>query len=730
MNSLFNGSRLAVWACGAVLLVACDSVKDVRTEPYTDIPATKGVLAGRLVGVGTARPVELRYNGQPACLAPDPANAALKIPVDCKFYGTAGQNEANFTFGSLDTGTPYTITVDANPYGKTCTVANASGTVGASAPPVVTCTDDTVAVPRYDVTVNTSGFSGLANLWVRLQTEEGDWLQNATGQPNVVFEDVIFNSGSNLPLFSYKLTAYTESNVGGVVTTNYCTFAPSAGFNLGGENRNPVLTVDAFADDSVVVPTGPASVTVNACTFTPSVAAQYHGSPTQTMPASPGNLQLGLKNHFTGAIEQNLEITTFSATAVPFGASLMANAQSIYELVITRQPTGMQCIVFGTTTTNADTNQATAGVGVNITAPTASAVLLVDPSNTDWWAYLNRQVRCRAVPGASAQLTGTYQMDARTGNQNTTPPRPYGRPREFITFFADGTFLFGINNNTASSAANSPNSTWPALTSVRNNWAASSGVQHGFYTYNSAAGTIAFNVFTNTITNASGRGLAGMPGYTGFPAANAPNVTATGVVKTAPPDSTLAMTFTSGPTTRLWTMTEPASIAGEITGTWVTADHKRMFAYDASYTYAFHIGVNGMGNLQDTCMIVIDGSTQSGGVITRHAGSATNSEFVYTCTPGIINPGAAFVFARTLDLPHYALKNSVPSGLGIGPTTPRIAPGFNGRFPGSASQLDNRPGSPVLFQVTAGSPDTLLVQETLNGEPVNAPITFYRERAN
>src|SRR5690606_4224149 len=146
-------------------------------------------------------------------------------------------------------------------------------------------------------------------------------------------------------------------------------------------------------------------------------------------------------------------------------------------------------------------------------------------------------------------------------------------------------------------------------------------------------------------------------------------------------------TVAGAPTTRLWTMTEPESIPGELTGTWVSPDHRRMFSYHGSQTFAFHIGVNGMGNMQDVCMLPTDDSTQVQGVMTKHAGSATNENFVYTCTPGIINPGATFVFARTPDLPHYAPKNSTPSGLGIGPTTPRIAPGFRGRFPGSGSQL-------------------------------------------
>lgn len=752
MNSLFSCSKLAAMAACGSLLMACNSVKDVRDDPFAALPEVQSVLAGSIMGLGSARAVALSYDGAENCAAPNPVNPAEFLPTDCKFFGLAGAEESHFSFGSLDTGTAYTITVKDQPYGKICTVANASGTVGAAAAaPVVNCADDP-AVPRHDLTVNISAaMQALPNLTLKLQTEEDILSMDATGQTSVVFPGVLFDSGSNLPLFAYQLTATTDTTAGGQTTTNYCTFVQSASFSEGGRNINATGSAFAPPTDATIVPTGPVTVTTNTCEFTVTVAVNYNGSPALTMPA--GGMTLALRNHFTGVDEETLQVDAFTSPGsgpfpvpglVSFANPLRANARSIYELVVTNQPDGMHCVVAGSTTIVSDTASTTAGINTAVTASTGSAVLLLDPSLSDWWAYLYRQVRCRAVPAPENRLTGTYQMDARVGNQpNTDPPRPYGRPREFLTFFDDGTFLFGINTNTASTSANSPNSTFPAGGAIRNNWAAGAGVAHGFYAYNSAAGTITFTVFTTTVTNPSttstnGRGLTGMPGYTqastygpGFiRTLYTGTITATGVVKTAPPDSTLTMTFTSGSNTRLWTMTEPASIDGEITGTWVTADHRRAFAYDEGYTYSFHMGVNGMGNLQDVCLLPTDGSTSSAGQITRHSGSATTTGFVYTCTLGVINPGTAFVFSRNVDLPHYAARNSAPNFLGIGPTAPRIAPGFNGRFPGTAAQLDNRPQSPVDFMVTAGAPDTLVVQETLNGTPINQPITFHRERAN
>ncbi len=58
---------------------------------------------------------------------------------------------------------------------------------------------------------------------------------------------------------------------------------------------------------------------------------------------------------------------------------------------------------------------------VNITAPTAGAVMLIDPDNTDWWTTTARYgaLRGRACRAECAGA-GTYQMDAQAGNQTTT----------------------------------------------------------------------------------------------------------------------------------------------------------------------------------------------------------------------------------------------------------------------------------------------------------------------
>jgi hypothetical protein len=736
MNSIISRSRLAVVALCGVTVVGCNAVEDVRDPPSTAVPTPTEVLNGKINGLGVARPVLLRYRVPPAgvpdspdCLAPSAANPAVLVPAECKFFGLATTSQVGFSFEALPIGTSYNIRVVGQPYGKNCVVTNPTGTVGSGAPaPVVNCTD---TLPRYNLTVNIPtalqtlpGTTTPRPLAITLTTEEKVETKTATGLASVTFNSVLMNSGTNLPLFAYKLVAKSGENL--------CTFTPNTAANqgllAGGENRNTT--------DNIVVPVANTTQSLAACDFTATATVQYNGTPVVTLPTTGQTLQLALRNHQTGQEVQAIDVTAFTAGAatVSFPTPLVANEKAIYELVVKRQPAGQTCIVSGTTTTWADTANTTAGVTQALTAPTGGMVVLVDPANTDWWAFANRSVRCRANPAAAAQLVGTYQMDARIGLNSTNADRPYGRPREFLTFFADGTFMYGANMNSASTTANSPNETFTGTaTAVRSNWAASSGMTHGFYAYNSGAGTITFTVLTSTITNVSTNGNRGITGAPGF-AAGA--VTATGVTKgftTETRDGTtynlgrLTMTFTAGTpaVTRRWDMTEPLSIPGELTGTWVSADHRRLFAYDQGYTYAFHMGVNGYGNMQDMCLLPTDESTPVTGALTRHAGSATNDAFVYTCTPGIINPGAVFVFARLLDLPNYPAKNTAPNGLNIGATTPQVVPGFIGRFPGTATQLDNRPTSPTYYTVTG---DTLAVQGTLNGTPNQPALTFTRER--
>src|SRR5690606_3905654 len=55
--------RPGVWAIAlcAVALAGCDAVKDVRSEPATELPAQKVALTGVINGLGGGRGITMRY---------------------------------------------------------------------------------------------------------------------------------------------------------------------------------------------------------------------------------------------------------------------------------------------------------------------------------------------------------------------------------------------------------------------------------------------------------------------------------------------------------------------------------------------------------------------------------------------------------------------------------------------------------------------------------------------
>jgi hypothetical protein len=353
------------------------------------------------------------------------------------------------------------------------------------------------------------------------------------------------------------------------------------------------------------------------------------------------------------------------------------------------------------------------------------------------------------------------------------------RAREFLTFFDDGTFLWGLNhppsaqttcpnpftvtggtqfpNCTPATPVRNPGESGPTSAAANGNFAAASGVNHGFYSYDPVAKTIAF-----VVTNASNifptyQGLNGAPGYTLLPAGSTMatsvrgQVTANNVTKTAADPLTdtpgkISISFgpgarqlqrpqTTGNTvvsahlgsaqTQTWNMTEPVSIPGEIAGAWSTPDHTRVFVYDKSTFYGFHMGINGLPTLQDACFLVSDLSTQMEGQLIRHGSTGT-------CVPG------AAVLANS-DANRIAAYRDVPYFQGTQKTMPKLPSGYHGAFPGSQASLDGRPASPSNFVVapddydpSPSDPNVLKVQATSNGVPLadQPPIYWTREAAN
>jgi hypothetical protein len=689
MNLKYSSSTKLLGAalCG-VALAGCNAIETTDGSPVIPTPTQTVVINGDVSGLSKTRPVELKVvltnNG---------------INNGTKFVSVRDTNVLRF--GAVNAGAGYAITVNKTPVGRTCTIANGTGTATTDVENVkVTCVRDTTQL----YTLTTSIASGLsatppAGFKVTLTTEEGsETITPTAGQATVTFAlPVFYPGGSNPPSFNYTVTA--TNTVGG--TTNSCAVTNGTG-------------------SLVAAPAAPASpnvtnVNVSACTYTISAAATYSTPTGGTASAmGTGGLQLGLKSQLTGAIvAQAPLISAFSTTAVAIPGTWVSNSSALYEVVVQSNPANQTCIVEN---------------GGRAQLVTAQANVTV-------------QVRCRDIPVLANQLKGVYQLEPRTvSDTNTAIAAPRVPTRNFLTFFADGTFIYGTHHATATA-----------------------GVEHGFYNYTPGAATLGFTVWTDTnggittptlafdpsfltgtgttaidwTAGLSGRANYTMPftfSFTTFAATNffPGNVTATNVVKTAGTASTrgtLSMqfgTFVAPPVApattpaanvnNVLTFTEPLNTAGQIEGAWATTDNKRVFVYNKTTFYGFHAGVNGAPNLQDACFTILDADLAES-FYTRRGGDtgcmAASADLVDDARDGRVGTG-------TVDVPNATATN----------TTAPLIPGFEGRLPGAISNTILSP-SPVHYKVTpgtGGNPDTLVIQNTLNDVSIGAPITFKRAR--
>jgi hypothetical protein len=470
MNSLIRGSRLAVFALCGTALVACDSIKDVRENPTFAIPTEKVALSGTItgLGVGTTRPVELTMaitNDHPFRREDDPDNDGVRTAV----FSVRGVDTLDF--GALDVGATYAITVSKQPFGRVCTpVAKASGTVAASfdaagnLKPIegiqIECVRDSTAL--YHVTANFAALGATlpAGFALTMTTEEGaETVTPTAGSTSATFALPVFYPDANPPAFAYRVTATYVGNG----TVNSCAVTNGSG-ELGTGSGDVT------------------NVTVTGCSFAITATASYAAPPGGAAAPIAAGGELGLKN-LSGTVVSTAPLA--AGAAVTLGTGLPSNAGALYEVLVTAQPANQFCTV--------DNGGVASLVPLAyVDDPTTPGRdPKITPANP---ANVAVQVRCRNVPVAARQLTGTYQV---LRGVPTAPANP-GDPasvaahirllatspdRQFMTFFANGTFLYGVHHATPASPANS---------------APLTGVEHGFYSYDNVAQRLAFNIFTDT----------------------------------------------------------------------------------------------------------------------------------------------------------------------------------------------------------------------------------------
>lgn len=746
-----HAALLAV--AGAMALAGCDSVKDVREAPYTALPEQTAVLGGTVTNLSTRRPLILQNNGQDSCVQPeDPNNPSGKqIVGECRFFGVLNEEVSLFSFGALPVGTPYNISIKNNrsPFGKICVVNNPAGTVGGPGPgPTVTCTDD-LTIPRYSVTVNVAAaVRGTPGLKVILTTEEKARAVDVNGAATVVFdypEDDVFDNqfgipstSPNLPVFGWRVTATAPGATALDPARNcYVTGGPvdNTGGNIGDDGK------------ATTAPTSNLTVNVNSCGFTVRAQADF-SVPTATPPttSSPPAIPTGegvtvlLREQPAGVDVAGVNITSFANTFVPF-MQLDANGEpttteyqapshlnAFYELVVKRSPTGMACIP-GASVSSSAAPTSTRAVGSWLDA---GAVLLRQPASarvTNLWV-VERVIRCRQLPAPERVLRGVYQVSQET----ITPPgsttaSSIVRNHNYLAFFEDGTYLYGTHVSSA----------------------ASNGVEQGFYNYNNVAGTLSFVPFTDT-----NGGLGLHTAATTGSAVGAPiTKTLTNVVKNAGDPSVITATFTAAappntPNTINWILSEVGpdpmvSSVNPVDGAWVTYDtqlskeyRQRIFVYQHGTYNAFHMGVNGIGNLQEACYVGNFGLT---GTWTRQGGRSGCHMRIYTLRGGETLQQLLAAYPTNCGFPSGAPVVSscalLSSGSSDIPNPTATLADFPGRWPQSRNPdfTDGRPYSLVEYEVRLANSqpadpvcptvDKLTVYDTQNGtrkSELNPPI--------
>ncbi|HWL63552.1 MAG TPA: hypothetical protein VNQ32_12185 [Steroidobacteraceae bacterium] len=774
--------RPGVWAMTlcAVALTGCDTVKDVRSEPATALPKEKVVLKGIINNLGGGRGITLRYSPTAevvSFLGADPAaptDAPESVPI---------------SFGSLDEGTAYNVEIIAQPFGKTCTpVSGASGTLatGQETSIVIDCTPN---IPRRDVVVTIPAapavFSGLPGAKVTLYT--GEWMQERTvtpGQTSVTFEDSVFSV--TVPVTN------TDGTVTNVAAGTPLAYAVSASFVDPEGNVSRCLVTNAtgsnpLADVTNVTVGLSASTTEPACQFTMSGSVAYSTPPggSPETGAIPGGLLLEVRDT-QGNVKTSYEVSDYGAFTVGGTATptlFSSNINAVYDIAVARQPTGRSCVVgdggavsFYRTGT------------INPTNVTATAAPGFAAGTRAWGTRLN--VFCRALPTAGNELAGTYRLTSSTWKaaavSGVNPPPITVKYDNYdwttqnlgssnmLTFFDDGTFLYGTHAYIAGSL---PDPFLPASPYATQ-------VEHGFYNYDPVGGTLQFTLITDTNPTAAMPSTyaatvnivwnAARTGTPGLSAAPAPIVSAAATAgagigiwtavmnnvqkSTMPfgygrfPDQTLSrITGTFGGANanaaRLdWELTEPQSIQGEMTGTWAARDNRRFWVWDYLTYYGTHVGVvGGAPSMNDACFTVAEVEAPFG-IYTRR-GSSTG------CYPyNRPSRGTAYLFgfseAADFHLTDITLSTNTfvgvaPLAVGI-PTAPStniagnvsgsrlvpqfgttalaVLPGFVGRIPGGQSAADGRSPSPIVYKIAPASAFAAEVASTFYddiGEPAS-----------
>jgi len=233
-----------------------------------------------------------------------------------------------------------------------------------------------------------------------------------------------------------------------------------------------------------------------------------------------------------------------------------------------------------------------------------------------------------------------------------------------------------------------------------------------------------------------------------------------------PASTATATTVTSVARDVSWELTEVSSINGQMTGGWMSQDHRRFWVWDKASTYGFHVGVNGLPNLESSCFVMENDESPTG---TYQRRSAQTMCFPINRPRDGQNSYGGTTDARDaawVGVTHL-FSTTASAGAGAGAPTPAQNvfagqyatgslfsrfPQYESRIPGAQSALDGRSPSPIYYYIAPAATfsstapaeyfpepavafttwcdsDIVGIRATQNGIPFREPVYLCRTRA-
>lgn len=315
MISMPGRARLAAAVLGGLTVAACDSIKNVDEDNYSNLPTPNVVLRGTVTGLSSS-PVQLtaHYDAGAGYVGTAPTgNIVRQVTTD-----------GPVSFAAIPQNSQYTVTVTGLPIGKLCNVANGNGTAADNVTNVtVTCAADPDA-PTYTVSGSVVGLGATAaGLTLKLTSPAGEETVSVpAGGTGFAFTSELLTD------FDYEVSISANPQVAGVggapPTTHQCAI----------NNGDGTVVSDDIANVEVL------------CGFEVGGRVYVQGFPAPSL----AGLTLALEQ--PGA---DPDLTVDDTAIVPgtaggpgtfkFASRVPSHAGANYKLAVTAQPAGAACVV-------------------------------------------------------------------------------------------------------------------------------------------------------------------------------------------------------------------------------------------------------------------------------------------------------------------------------------------------------------------------------------------------